>query len=333
MNRFENKKIHIKSIDYMKLLCAFLVVAIHTHPFKDITNIIYYYFSEVLVRIAVPFFFVSSGYFYIKSLIIERNVFKKYIIRLLKIYISWSLIYLVLQLFITINLKKSILNMMRNFIIEFLIYGSYYHLWYIIALIISIIITTIFYQLNKMKLLYVISVFLYAIGVIGGTYNKLSSQIPILSNLYQISLYTQLRRYILMGLPFFVLGYLIFKMKYIPKNLNIHTIIIAFLFVLEIIIVNKFRLQKDIVITFFLYPLVLHIFIICLKYPMKNLSNKIDIGKLSSFIYFVHPLIIFVLDKFVLGETLIYFMTCIVSILLALVFVKVDNNKINKLFF
>ena len=47
---------YINSINYMKLLCAFLVVAIHTYPFKDINNIMYYFFSQVLVRIAVPFF-------------------------------------------------------------------------------------------------------------------------------------------------------------------------------------------------------------------------------------------------------------------------------------
>ena len=108
------KQRNINSINYMKLLCAFLVVAIHTHPFQDINSIMHYYFSEVLVRIAVPFFFVSSGYFYIKSLIEGRNIFKKYIIRLLKTYVSWSFIYLILQLFIIVNSNESILTMLKN---------------------------------------------------------------------------------------------------------------------------------------------------------------------------------------------------------------------------
>lgn len=245
------KQRNINSINYMKLLCAFLVVAIHTHPFQDINSIMHYYFSEVLVRIAVPFFFVSSGYFYIKSLIEGRNIFKKYIIRLLKTYVSWSFIYLILQLFIIVNSNESILTMLKNFIIEFFVYGSYYHLWYIVALLICVVITTLFYKLKKMKLLYLISVFLYAIGVIVGAYYKFFSQIPVLSGLYQFYLYTQIRRYLLMGLPFFMLGYLIFKIKDIPKNINISIVITSVLFALEIIIVNILKLQKEIVITFF----------------------------------------------------------------------------------
>ena len=54
-----------------------------------------------------------------------------------------------------------------------------------------------------------------------------------------------------MGLPVFMLGYLIFKIKDIPKNINISIVITSVLFALEIIIVNILKLQKEIVITFF----------------------------------------------------------------------------------
>lgn len=317
-----NQKIKINSINYMKLVCAFLVIAIHTHPFQDINNLLHYSFSEVLVRIAVPFFFVSSGYFYIKS----KCNFKKYIKRLLITYISWSIIYLVLQIYNTINIHGNIMTTLKSFIKEFFIYGSYYHLWYMIALLLCIIITTVFYKIKRMKLLYILSIILYIIGVIGGAYYKLGSQIPIISNLYEFALYTQIRRYLLMGLAFFMLGYLISEFQDISKNINITiTIITAILFVVEIVIINKFELNRDIIITFFLYPLVLQIFMLCLKYSMENINFKIDVGKLSSFIYFVHPLIIFILNKFLFGETLLYFVTCVVSILIALIFIKINK--------
>lgn len=322
-----NKKIN--SINYVKLICAFLVVAIHTHPFKDVNNLLYYSFSEILVRIAVPFFFVSSGYFYIKN----KCNFKKYIKRLIITYISWSTIYLILQIYNSISTNGNIITTLKSFIIEFFIYGSYYHMWYIVALIICIVITSIFYKTNKMNLLYIISIILYIVGVIGGAYYKLGSQIPLLSKLYELSLYTQIRRYLLMGLPFFMVGYLIYYIKEVPKNINFTIIITAILFVLEIVIINKFDLQKDIVITFFLYPFVVQIFMLCLKYPLENIKPKINIGKLSSFIYFVHPLIIFILGKSILGQTLLYFVTCFVSTLVALIFIKLDNKKINKLLF
>ena len=324
-----NKNPKINSINYMKLICAFLVIAIHTHPFEDINKILYYSFSEVLVRIAVPFFFVSSGYFYIKN----KCNFSKYIKRLLIVYISWSIIYFIIQLPSYIASNTSLINIAKNFIVSFFIYGSYYHMWYMVALIMCVIITSIFYKLNKMNLLYILSIGLYIIGVIGGAYYKIGSQIPILSNLYNFSLYLQVRRYLLMGLPFFMVGYLIYEIKEIPKNINITTIFTIILFIFEIIIVNILNLQRDIVITFFLYPLVLQIFILCLKFPLQNTSFKINTGKLSSFIYFVHPLIILVLSNFLFKETLLYIATCFISTLIGVILIKVDNKKINRLLF
>lgn len=324
-----NKNLKINSINYMKLICAFLVIAIHTHPFEDINKVLYYSFSEVLVRIAVPFFFVSSGYFYIKN---KCNL-SKYIKRLLTVYISWSIIYFIIQLPSYIASNTSLINIAKNFIVSFFIYGSSYHMWYMVALIMCVLITSIFYKLNKMKLLYILSIGLYIIGVIGGAYYKIGSQIPILSNLYNFSLYLQVRRYLLMGLPFFMLGYLIDEIKEIPKNINITTIITIILFILEIIIVNILNLQRDIVITFFLYPLMLQIFILCLKFTLQNSSFKINTGKLSSFIYFVHPLIILVISNFLFKETLLYVVTCFVSTLISIILIKMDNEKVNKLLF
>ena len=34
-----DKNLKINSINYMKLICAFLVIAIHTHPFEDINKV------------------------------------------------------------------------------------------------------------------------------------------------------------------------------------------------------------------------------------------------------------------------------------------------------
>lgn len=93
----------------------------------------------------MPFFFVSSGYFYIKG----KCNFKKYIKRLLITYISWSIIYLILQVYNTLNINGNIITTLKSFIIEFFIYGSYYHLWYIVALLLCIIITTVFYKIKK----------------------------------------------------------------------------------------------------------------------------------------------------------------------------------------
>ena len=47
----------------MRVVCAYMVVAIHVHPFEEINSDIGYVFTQGVPRIAVSFFFVISGYF------------------------------------------------------------------------------------------------------------------------------------------------------------------------------------------------------------------------------------------------------------------------------
>ena len=78
------------NIDALKALCAFLVICIHC-PFPGLAG----EYVVALSRIAVPIFFMITGYFYKP----EENPEKRQIIKLLKIillasvlYFSWNLI-------------------------------------------------------------------------------------------------------------------------------------------------------------------------------------------------------------------------------------------------
>ncbi len=61
----KNAKREYKTIDFFKLVCALLVVLIHT-------NEIHEYIPDMLTfslsQCAVPFFFIVSGYFFHKGL-------------------------------------------------------------------------------------------------------------------------------------------------------------------------------------------------------------------------------------------------------------------------
>ena len=92
------------SIDIFRLVCALLVVAIHTHPFADINEYVGYFCTSVLTRIAVPFFFCVSGYYYVEKLEkIGLRAFKDTSKKILKIYIVWSIIYSVINVIQYIN--------------------------------------------------------------------------------------------------------------------------------------------------------------------------------------------------------------------------------------
>lgn len=74
------------SIDIFRYVCAVLVVAIHTQPFSDLHTGLGFVFTQILPRIAVPFFFLVAGYFYTGKLESGKPCFLPYVKRLFITY-------------------------------------------------------------------------------------------------------------------------------------------------------------------------------------------------------------------------------------------------------
>ena len=62
------EKVRNCSIDIFRYVCAIMVVGIHTQPLSEFSYEAGYIFSNIVPRIAVPFFFTAAGYFYVKKL-------------------------------------------------------------------------------------------------------------------------------------------------------------------------------------------------------------------------------------------------------------------------
>ena len=58
-----SKERYHTAIDWLRLAAAILVIAIHTSPLADFSEAGDFILTRVLARIAVPFFFITSGYF------------------------------------------------------------------------------------------------------------------------------------------------------------------------------------------------------------------------------------------------------------------------------
>lgn len=86
------------AVDIAKYVSALLVVAIHTYPFLEISETFNTLFIAIVCRLAVPFFFVSSGYFLFRKLNGTKkqnlNRLKKYLWRLISLYLVWTVIYI-----------------------------------------------------------------------------------------------------------------------------------------------------------------------------------------------------------------------------------------------
>lgn len=75
-SRIESGKVaRIKSWDAFKWLAAFLVVAIHTSPLESVWPYGDFLLTRIAARLAVPFFFMLTGYFTVQVRKTEKRCF------------------------------------------------------------------------------------------------------------------------------------------------------------------------------------------------------------------------------------------------------------------
>ena len=294
MNSVQNKQRN-PTIDVFRLICAVLVVAIHTSPFSELGTGAEYLFREIVPRIAVPFFFATAGYFYIGKLERGDRCFFPYIKKTLLIYGLWSIPY-----FIQSFLEWGHLNP-AAFVVEcaysFLVIGSSYHFWFFPALIVCVCVTTAAYRLRIQRFLLPVGILLYVTGCFGCSYHAIGARIPLLKALYLSGSFTLIRRILMMGLTFFLCGHharmLQARIKRPFAGRFAWSVIAVFvlLWLVEIGVVLAAKWQRTIVITLFLYPLLLVTLLYLLQNPKPHLEPYAPRCRAAAnFMYYAHPL-------------------------------------------
>ncbi|MDP4119271.1 MAG: acyltransferase family protein [Bacillota bacterium] len=327
-----------------RLICAIMVVSIHTRPFSEINSSLGYFFENIFPLIGVPFFFAIAGYYYLGSLMSGKKVFIKYTKKLLIVYSLWSAIYFLILFFqLVVFGNYSIVTYIYQRIISYFILGSYYHFWFFPALFFSIITATVCYKMKLLKVLAYASIPLYIIGCLGCSYYAMGAQIPGISSLINLSVFTIVRRVLFSGLPFFMIGYFLHAVK--PKldklgNKKLYFAIglTLILMLLEIFFIIKLGLQKNIIVTIFLYILLFLVIAFLINNPLSEMSS---VGRktriISNFMYYSHPLFLQII-RFLMHPlkmpkygTACFFLTVGATIVVGLIIEKVNNKWLNKL--
>lgn len=134
MNRISEQVNRDYSMDILRIMASLAVVLIHV-------SARYFLFSEInsfnwkisnlflsCTRWCVPIFFMLSGCFLLDKKISIKILWKKYVLRLLIILISWNVIY-------HIPRHKSIIFSISDIINLFFSPGAGFHLWFLYSLI------------------------------------------------------------------------------------------------------------------------------------------------------------------------------------------------------
>lgn len=243
-------KKYISSIDYYKFICAIMVVFLHTVNITELygtcNNIKTFLYHFTWSINPVEFFFCVSVYFLFKNDINDEKL-RKYIKRLIKLYVIWSIIYLpstLIECFANSSFVYGFLKLVRRIFIL----GTSGHLWYVIALIYGLIIMYPIIRANKIRIAWGISIISYTIVVIGEAYHNVANnypqfyvlKIPALLQIILGSLY-------LFRAPLFIMiGYSLAQINDFPQITKLKYLeiwgIAALLCNLELNIISKYRL-------------------------------------------------------------------------------------------
>ena len=160
-------------VDLCKFIACIFIVCIHTAAFSDLIEEGYYYLESCVFRIAVPFFFIASGFFFGKKLVQtneNKGLLFSYIKRLGVPLAFWEVINVVIEILKQLLIKKvPAAKVVRN-VFQSIMFYPYGALWYVQALLIALLLVTYVYRKGWLKECILMSMGLYLIGLLGNSY-------------------------------------------------------------------------------------------------------------------------------------------------------------------
>ena len=161
------------ALDRFRLAAAVLVVCIHTGPLDSLSPTADFFLTRVLARVAVPFFFMVSGYFLAKG---QWKHTGRFLRKALLTYLIAVVLYLPLNWY---NGGYPPLEWVKKLLAD----GTLYHLWYFPAVLLGVVVARNLARLPRGASL-AIAAALYLVGLGGDSYYGLISQVPALEGLY-----------------------------------------------------------------------------------------------------------------------------------------------------
>lgn len=315
-------------LDLLKLLLSVFVVYIHT-DIKTGNSTVDMYFIQGVFRIAVPLFFFIAGYYLFSKMPCDKKLNKttgqpalSYAKRIFKMYVMWSMIYLIYQIYTWLTTGVTIRDI--GIYLEYAIVrgDSYLHLWYLSSLFTGVLLVWLFRKFFSIKITLLFSLSFFVVGLFLLPYYYVIRPV-VESNFLLIFLYENFNRFI--GWPrcglFFGFVYVALGAFFVNKKIKINCwlcvlgiVVSSILSFVELTIIDRnwsWDSSTYGAMQLSHIPLVIFIFSLFNSFDNINVPYSRTIRKISTWVYLIHPAVIIVLD----------FITCIHSVM-ALPFVK-----------
>lgn len=296
-------------VDAFRIIAALLIAAIHTSPLSVYSETADFILTRIIGRVAVPFFFMVTGYFVLPRCLRTgkrtskawRNgrtgkegssYFRYYERKQLLLYGFAILLYLPVNWYAG-HLKGAwtIGDLAKQLIWE----GTFYHLWYLPGVILGLMLVYLLGRLWNYGGVLLVSSLLYVIGLGGDSYYGLISQWgpgkAFYEGLFSVSAYT--RNGVFFAPVFLWLGYgLALRKK--PKG-NVYGLLVFFLLMLgEGLILHAKDCQRHDSMYLFLPAVMVFLFSLLLEEPSQkeSVSQKLGLSAASwaMWMYLLHPI-------------------------------------------
>lgn len=305
-------------VDYMKFIAAFLVVAIHVSPLSGINENGDFILTRIIARIAVPFFFMVSGYFVLPGSKKHNGRAVKFLKKTCILYLAAVILYLPVNFYTGYFKELKAGTVLKDIFFD----GTFYHLWYLPAVILGILICLFLIRIMGEKAAFVITVILYLAGLLGDSYYGLTRLWPVTEKIYDgiLQVFSYTRNGIFFAPVFLMLGCLIKNGEKTEEEeskgnkaggngtnnvvYGLGVLIFFLPMMAEGLILHKFQWQRHDSMYIFLMPLMYFFFIWLTSLSPKEkdtaeenkkAGRSEDMGNMAMIIYIIHPMVLILL--------------------------------------
>ena len=299
---------------------AFCVVAIHTGPLFNCKDVVLLSIYDSIVRCAVPFFFIASGFLLGKKYDDSKdlNVFDKQIRKILKMYLIWTLIYAPLELIHAFLSGTSLIREILVYIKQLIFVGDHYNswpLWYLLSTIYGL---ALIYYLKKKNLsnagLFGISVVFMLVSFGIDSFVSIGHLSGVLFNVQKLIKITICNGRILQGLFFIPFGMLLSE----KSNVFLSILLFVFGFIGNCLLDGFLGSIFLTISAIGLFGIVKNI-----KLPSKPMWKHLR--EYSTIIYLIHMYVWTIYYMFAYGEKTFgidsFIFTSIVSLLISIIYI------------
>ena len=192
-------------IDRFRMAAALLVAAIHTSPLSSFSGTADFILTRIVARVAVPFFFMTSGFFLISRYADGNGRLGGFLKKAARIYAAAMLLYLPVSLYTGYFQTDELLpKLLRDIVFD----GTIYHLWYLPAAMAGACIAWGLVRRFDYRAAFAATAVLYGIALLGDSYYGISEKAYALKRFYSLlfQLFDHTRNGLLFAPLFFVLG-------------------------------------------------------------------------------------------------------------------------------